>query len=84
MPEILLAKELIADDSNPLTESDFLDGCIYSAHPAFLDYSLTLSMERMNIDCLDCAMLYNPFEKLKQMPKFKSHQQYLYALANAF
>jgi hypothetical protein len=42
-------------------------------HPAFLDYSLTLSMERMNIDCLDCAMLYNPFEKMKQMPKFKDH-----------
>ena len=42
---------------------DFLGG-VYSIHPAYLDFTIEQSRQRMNLQTLDCVFLTTPFEAL--------------------
>lgn len=53
-------------------------------HPTFLDISLRASLQKLNLETLDCAVLQTPFELRPNTPKYESKQSYLYALASAF
>ena len=57
---------------------------MYSIHPTFLEISLKNSLQALNLETIDCAMLQTPYEVQTQIPKYKEKQSYLYSLAKAF
>jgi aryl-alcohol dehydrogenase-like predicted oxidoreductase len=48
--------------STNLKSEDFWEDCMYSIHPTFLDISLKNSLQKMNLETIDCALLQTPFE----------------------
>jgi hypothetical protein len=67
-----------------LTPADFALGWMHSMNPTFLDISLKSSLQKMNLETIDCAILQTPFELRPSQPKHQDKQNYLYALATAF
>ena len=61
VPPELLIEEMIRQ--YPIERSDFINGN-YCASPVFLDMAFDQSLERLNVETIDCALLMNSFEAL--------------------
>ena len=63
-PAALVFEEL--KQQTPLREEDFYifdeEKTFYSLHPDFLEFSLNLSLQKLGLETLDCALLVDPFE----------------------
>ena len=65
-PAKLVFEELLANSS--LEREDFYvlddEQTYYSLHPAFLDFSLNYSLNKLQLETLDAVLLTQPFETI--------------------
>lgn len=65
-----------------LTQLDFNNTGLYSAHPVYLSHCLSQSLQRLNLATLDCVYLITPYENLR--PLAPSNEAYYDQLAQIF